>query len=246
MFNSPPYLKAVFNPTGEQLSAIKHWLLEEEQATGDGFYCNWNVIEDNFQRGRMAVMLIEELPIGFIIWYQSDLVAEISIAEVHPKYRRKGYGALMIEQFEKFMASDGIVALGLLCQPAESEKAWKKLGYKRRPDFTDQGQGAEMYKIIASCQPLLPPRKKKARHLIEVWDMEPYMIRDEKPLYRWEARLVEDTEELVRPIIFPCKPDWQIAWSIDGTLHKKTKIKYFDRENDIAYAGFGVILVLSN
>ncbi len=55
-----------FWPDHRQLEELEDWLLQEEQKTGDGFYCNLHLLRDSFAKGEMAIAILERESIGFL------------------------------------------------------------------------------------------------------------------------------------------------------------------------------------
>ncbi|MEA3451526.1 MAG: hypothetical protein U9Q83_06435 [Bacteroidota bacterium] len=85
-------IKTVVKPLKKHISEIEKWLIEERNKTGDGFYCNWNVIENAIKENRIIVLTIDDFAIGFVTYRIDELIANIDIAEINPKYRKKEYG----------------------------------------------------------------------------------------------------------------------------------------------------------
>ncbi|MFT6948722.1 MAG: hypothetical protein ACJARP_003156 [Vicingaceae bacterium] len=88
-------LKIELNPTKDHLSEIKSWLKEERESTGEGFFCNWGVIERAFQNELVLIGLMEDKPIGFIVYYFSVPKLIYHIIEIKPSHRKKRFGKLL-------------------------------------------------------------------------------------------------------------------------------------------------------
>lgn len=54
-----------FSPTNKQLDEIEGWLKAERQKTGEGFYCNWNVIKHSFEKNRLLTISLNNKTVGF-------------------------------------------------------------------------------------------------------------------------------------------------------------------------------------
>ena len=67
-------IKISFDPSIDQLCEIENWLRQEEDKYGQGFYCNWNIIERNFNKKQMVIILKGDKAIGFASWESMALL----------------------------------------------------------------------------------------------------------------------------------------------------------------------------
>ncbi|TCD03223.1 GNAT family N-acetyltransferase [Pedobacter psychroterrae] len=225
-------LKIKYKPSQDDIDEIESWLVAEEQASHEGFYCNWSIILQSFEDKKAALLIVEEKAIGFITWFERDKVATIQIAEIKPEERKKGYGRYLAEHLFGKLLKKGFVVLDLHCQPARSEAVWKKLGFVRFTDtkgFESENseEGRHLYRILIPS--LKPTKALKLNETISLWDTEPYLAGDQAR-WKWHPKFQNGSRELKLPIIFPAKRDWQISWNKDGQVIKSEKIKYFRRE----------------
>jgi hypothetical protein len=51
----------------DDLVALKHWLKEERAETGEGFYCNWTLIEKSLNDNELFLLGDEADIIGFVV-----------------------------------------------------------------------------------------------------------------------------------------------------------------------------------
>jgi len=237
-------LKVEFRPSSTQLARIKAWLMEENNVLGEGFFCNWEVIQDSFDNKRICVLVLEKKEIGFITWFDRDKVNTIQITEIRSEFRRLGYGRYLVDALTERLAKRGSLVLELYCQPAKSEKAWKKLGFREYPkvegfEAYNEKDGKHLYKILVPF--LKPTKSKKDVVTIELWDVEPHQINKVSPLWKWHPKLKPGTRHLDKPIIFPSKRDWNIRWSENGTIIREEKVKYFGKPEDIDFMDFIII-----
>jgi GNAT superfamily N-acetyltransferase len=239
-------LEIDFKPTKEHLNTIKAWLIEEREKSGEGFFCNWEVITDAFAKKTMVLIYKSKSPIGFLTWFDWGAVTTIQIAEIKPGLRRMGYGRLLAEFFFSKMTQQGVVALNLHCQPTKSEKVWKKLGFKEYPnvrdfeDFHDE-DGKHLYKILVPH--LKPSSPKENNERIELWSVEPYQTTNNPPLWQWYPKFEKNNRTLVKPIIFPGKRDWNIRWTKEGKIMIDDKVKRFGKM-EIDFCNFIIITQL--
>jgi len=235
--------KINFKPSADQIAEIKEWLLEEDNVAGEGFFCNWSSITQSFTDDKIAVLVSGQKTIGFISWFEWEKVARIQLSEIKPDERKKGFGRCLAEKLFEKLTKKGFLVVDLHCQPAVSEKVWKRLGFKRFPDVKDyeyenSKDGPYLYKVLV---PFLKPTKSaRPNETIELWHAEPHQITDISPKLKWHPKFEKGTTNLLIPIISPAKRDWQINWIKNDRLIKNDKIKYFSRD-EIDFGNFIII-----
>lgn len=116
-----------FKPSSVHIAEIDIWLKEEEKKSHKGFYCNWNVIQSAY-KGRMAVILVDKKSIGFLIWHTSGQAATIDIMEIHPLFRRQGYGRSLIENVSKYSWNTEYLLLNWSASPQLPKRHGEKWG----------------------------------------------------------------------------------------------------------------------
>ena len=100
-----------FSPTKkqEQLNEIEKWLIEERRVTGEGFHCNWSIVERCYKNKTFAIIEENESTIGFACWRNtSRFSAEITILEINPNSRKKGIGRYFVESLLQFFRQQNI------------------------------------------------------------------------------------------------------------------------------------------
>ncbi len=81
----------------------------------------------------MAVALIDEQAVAFIVWWRWKSEAGLSILSVEPRLREQGIGrALAIRILSKFEKA-GVTKVSIECQPFTSERFWRRLGFTEDP-----------------------------------------------------------------------------------------------------------------
>jgi GNAT superfamily N-acetyltransferase len=220
-------MKVLFTPSQKDIDEIEQWLLQEDKKSGQGFYCNWNLIVSSYNEGNLAAISIDAKPVGFVTWQEDEKTATISIAEIHPKFRSKGLGRTLITALFNRFQENGICVTDLQCAPASSEPAWKKMGYQEFPQglIYDLDGHKKLYQILV---PSLKQTDKDALEIIELWNVEPHI--ESKVMWKWEVQSKNGTNELVDSIIHPADPDWRIRWRKGSDVYKDTKVKYFSKE----------------
>jgi len=232
-----------FHPTNEEIAQINQWLFKEDNLTGEGFYCNWNIINRHYSEGRMATISINKKNVGFVIWTEFESVARIEIIEVKPSYRKRGLGKRLVDELIIRLRENGTCVLDLQCSPATSEPIWRRLGFIDIPgteENTNNGErfGKELYQI------LIPHSESTTLvddedDVIQLWNKEDYQTELITPNWTWKIEFKKDEQELTKPIIHPCKSDWKIQRKYKNEI-VKNKVKYFSKE-EIQFRDFLII-----
>lgn len=244
ILNTTNSYQVTFSPTDKQLSEIEKWLFAERQKTGDGFYCNWNIIKSSYDKNELATISLNNKTIGFATWrLTSDKTARIEIAEVKPIHRKKGIGKILTNHLLNFLTDKGVYVVDLQCSPYTSEPVWKRLGFVEFPDPPENynfnsGENKKLYKILTDN--LETSSVHNSADTIEVWNNEPYRTNDNTPpTYHWNVEFIAGTRKLSKPIIHPAHYEWRLRWRINGKTIKDDKIKRFKTEID-----FGTFIII--
>ena len=233
-----------FNPSLINLSEIEGWLIEEDRKNNEGFYCNWKLIKKSFEEKCLAVISFNNSAIGFITWYESELVATIDICEIKPTERGKGYLKILFTEVCAFFLKKNIVTLSLECAPASSEVVWRKLGFIDFPEmpklgiYSDYGN-KKLYKVLIS-NVYENEEIIEGSETIELWNVEPHEKESIAPIWKTQISFQTNKNKLQKWIIFPCKPDLRIRWRKGNEIYKVSKVKYFQPER----IEFGAFLII--
>lgn len=229
-----------FTPSTEHIEEIEKWLIEEKASSGEGFYCNWSIIKNFFKREELAVLLVEDKPVGFCCWgTTSDFTGQINIFEIKPDSRGKGLGASFAKNLENLFISKNIYVIDLQCEPENSETFWRKF------NFIDVPKNVNYWgnQTVSLFKRLVPAKQEVAIHngsnYIEMWDAEPYAIRNKDSKWKWNLDL-SDVDKLSLPIIQPCEKDWRIKLVLEDKIVVDDKIKRFGGI-EIDYGPYAII-----
>ena len=226
--------KINFSPSKNDLKKIEDWLIQERERYDDGFYCNWNIIENSFERNELISLELNNIPIGFVVWRQSYIFIEIDILEIHFDYRRKGLGKIFFKMISASYKDKGVLAIKLFCEPRESRHFWKKMEFIQFPIRGYAESDLTFYKpLVEVCETTETPNELNK---IELWDVEPYQSKKKTPRWSWD--ISSENGILVKPIIQPCNVNWNIRWTKNGKIEKEDKVKYFSSENSIVFSPF--------
>ncbi|WP_156101171.1 N-acetyltransferase [Salegentibacter sp. Hel_I_6] len=234
-------LKLNFNPTEKHLADIENWLIEEWNNSGSGFYSNWSMIPKAFRDKRLNIITENDYAIGFVVFRASDLDVEIDIAEIKPSERKRGIAKKLIDGTLDILKQNGILVAKLYCQPENSEKFWKKVGFKNFPKFIDDSQ---IYMFKPLVETLKSTEKTDGNSTIKLWNCGTHQADKKNEKWIWNLNFKADNETLIRPIIFPVSRDWHTELTLNGEKLKSIKVKYL-RIDLCDYPGFMIIRKVS-
>lgn len=219
-------------PTSEDLNKLRQWLLVEEQKHKEGFYCNWKIIYDHYDKKQLAVVYVKTKPVGFAIWnFDYEKIPEIKIMEIKPTYRRRGLGRILVDNLLNFLRNKYDVVF-VECSPHESESFWKNIGFQEFPQqhiFNTRPNKHLFLMLIPSLDYSVEFQNKE---VFEMWDEEPYLAKELNPAFSWNLDFKDGTRVLTKPVIQPSHYDWRLRWRKGDAVIKDGKIKYYGEEID--------------
>lgn len=220
--------------TEGELLEIKIWL-GNEAANNSGFYHNWNIIEKAKLDNQLFIIKDQSCVIGFLVWSNREIYAEIDIFEIIPSHRKKGIGEYFFNEVCKYWNENNFCVLLLFCEPKESEKFWKKMNFIKFPDTIQSLHKLTYYK------PLIQINNSNTEidmyNKLELWDVEPHLVNDTNPQWYWNISV-----ENFLPILAPCESDWNIRLTKNGKVVDENKVKRFSR--NIGHSPFLYIIEL--
>lgn len=213
----------VTRPTKEQFSELMNWLKFENEKFNDGFYCNRRSIEESFIVDLIFCILVDSNIVGFLCWTPHDKSINIDYLQIMREDRGFGYGQFLVNKSIDYFIEKGFEYVKLECSPAKSKLFWRKMGFK--PYSLDIGEcNQHMYRIIGEA---LESGFKIGTHYFELWNGEPHETREKKPDSIWTLTFKDETNELMHPIIHPCRCDWRIRYRIGNEILKDSKANRF-------------------
>lgn len=236
--------KFLLRPGMRRLEEITVWLQKERQACGEGFYCNINVISKGFQDKKAYCITWKNKAIGFLIYSVFGKKGRIEIAEVHPAFRGRGAGRLLVESTFTALAARKVLVLDLECQPAESERFWRLMGFSAMPEGIDENYYHPYCKPIVLFRPTRDSQSLTsycpAGKIVELWDCPPWESKDRPPKWTWPVHTYENSKLLLKPIVHPANVDWRLRCTFGAEVIFDDKMKYVCRDQR-----FGSFIVLT-
>jgi hypothetical protein len=132
------------NATKRDLAAVKKWLRAEYELKGEGFFCNWSIIDHAFKRKDLFVLDVVGDVLGFVV----DGRRGPDIVEVCPEKRGMGYGRYLAEWAISSAFKRGNSVFEGECAPVSSVPFWEKLGLTVVRSRIGPGGGLYAYKIL--------------------------------------------------------------------------------------------------
>ena len=207
-----------FQPDKAQLDQLKAWMIEENQRKGD-FHHDISIITQHGSKNTLAIIISEQVAIGFVTWDIFKRRAYIAVAAVAVKHRKSGAGRFLTEALFSNLLQQGIMALYLKCASATSERFWRKMGFQKMPAIQSytNGESTVLYKVLI---PVQQQGVTIGPHI------EVHEFGSTKKLC-WPLNYKKGTNELLQPIITPVSGDWCIAHVTSVAPGGSEKIKNF-------------------
>lgn len=216
----------ITNPNVTHIRQIQEWLEQENLDTGTGFYCNWNVIQDSFLKGKLFCLMQGDDVIGFLTFRIDGLVATIDVMEIHPKCRGKGSGKLFFTVFSDIFRRIGCLVVDLRFISDDSYSFWKSLGFIEYPDRGYSGDEDKMYLRLVESASATSNMAKDA--VLMLWRNEPHRAHESEPYMIFDLKTKKASNELDVPIIEPCSAEWMIEIRRGTNIIFSDKIKRLD------------------
>jgi predicted GNAT family acetyltransferase len=178
--------------------------------------------------------------LGFVIWTNNNFHVYIDNFIINKKFRKKGIGSEFYKLISEHFKQLGFKAIRLFCSPIESKTFWEKQNFIEYPK---RGYGDDLlpmyYTQLIEC---LKPVESAEDNKIELWDLEPNEITDQKPRWTWPI----EKGKLKLPIITPFNHRWQLRITINNKVVKDGKIKHISDSNNIVEQGYFLYITKLN
>lgn len=218
------------SPTSADLGQIEIWLKAEFDSTTEGFYCNWETVQQAFQNDGLITYSSGDSIIGFICWSDYDTIyVDLDIMEIHPNFRGEGHGSQFYNLVEAYFKEYDYLVIKLFCSPASSELFWKKMHFIKFPDRGYTENPLTYYKPFIKVNQV---QKEKSKNRVELWNKEPYLVSNQEPTWIWN---ISDNSS---PILQPVNGNWNIKLIKDEILVKQSKVKHFDYSKEVCIGPF--------
>lgn len=127
-------MKIVKNPTEAHLRDLYKWLKAEEIESGEGFFCNWDVIANSVSQDKLYIVDLDSRAVALLVKWQFSSSFGIDILTVEPRYRGKGIGSHLAASLIDEAKNENAEKISIQCMPTSSEAFWKSLGFIEDPE----------------------------------------------------------------------------------------------------------------
>jgi GNAT superfamily N-acetyltransferase len=112
------------------LRQVLQWLRRDYESTGEGFYCNPEIIEEWFHEGKAVCALSNEHAVAFATFNLYPPGSKVSIVEVDPQHRCQGIGTRLMRDLLRRLKRQGATYANAECTSAEGEALCVKVGFR--------------------------------------------------------------------------------------------------------------------
>lgn len=232
-------LQIILRPTQNNINEVEQWLEAEYKATGKGFYTERDVLDQSFRDETLVLLTMRSKIVSFIAWkYYIEDTVKISIAEVHPDFRRKGMCRMLFDTLISNFQKKGILVVYLQSISIESETAWKHLGFMEFPGDKNykRSEEKELFKIIDLVTEI---STLVSAQTLELWHMDTHAISNQNPNASWNLSFRDGSGTLERPIVYPAHYDWHVRWKKNGDIAFEGRLKRFPTQ--ISFGRFMIV-----
>lgn len=139
------------------LPELLGWLKEERDETGEGFYCNKEVIETSFACGEGLCVVQNGRIVGFAVIQMFSEGGAVHIIESHPRARRQRIGSQLLQAAIEVLRSQGAHYVDVECTSPEGEALCRRHGFEDYADPRNQRRPFENPKLRIYLSEWRPP-----------------------------------------------------------------------------------------
>jgi GNAT superfamily N-acetyltransferase len=234
----PGAIDLVSVPTQQHLDDLEAWLRREQEETGEGFFCNWNIIQSCFDDNVLHCAVQSGVAVALSVWERSRGRAEMHIVTVRPDLRRAGVGRRLVEHTMAELQRDGVVVVEGECKPTTSEPFWRRLGFEDPPRHPHGRGGIRLFRRLVDHH--VATDDATCACTLTLWSAPDYGIDADTESWTWNlGPLTGDGWRLGKPIIHPCPdPDWCVEVRASGNVLFRGKLKYLPEDHWRTCSGF--------
>lgn len=235
--------RIVFSPTKTQLHKLRAWLKQEYKQTGEGFICNWDVIDTCWREKTLFCAQTKGEASALCAWHQVGFLARLDIVTVNPELRRAGIGRWLVEETLKQLEKKGLIVVEVECQPRTSEPFWRNLGFS--DDFVDVRKKAELaYHKIELTKKLIRTRPTSVNDdcddgVLQLWDAVPRDVNGPSVWRQWNLGApIQRSWTLPEPILHACERNWRAKLTLNKETLFDGEVRYLQDSVRIIQDGY--------
>lgn len=231
-------------PNKTHLSQLKKWLKLEYKQSGEGFLCNWNVIENCWRDRTLYCSVINGEAAALCAWHQVDFLAVLDIVTVNPALRQKGVGRRLVKETLSELKRKGAVVVEVECQPRSSEPFWRRVGFNDDDLDGIEDQSESLFekielskKIVDTLRPSVAHDKQDA--ILQLWSSPPWDAKNVNVWRQWNlGESIGGYWKLKKPILHACEGSWRARLSIQGKKMFDGEIRYLQKVQRVVNCGY--------
>lgn len=137
--------KQVSLASAADLAKLKVWLEDEWKRYDDGFFCNWRMIEEACNEGRLLIIHEDGDPVAFL----ADSNHGPDILQVQREYRGRKFGRRLAEAARERAVDRGLSVMEIQCAPRSSVPFWIHMGFTLNPDHEERVSGVHAHRLLS-------------------------------------------------------------------------------------------------
>lgn len=201
--------------------------INEIQSWSEYWDSSCSTILQAFKNKELIVAKYDNKIVSYYAYRKKSITIFISLVETKTNFRKKGIAKKILEKLLENYKNTNFKAFYLYCSPKESQFYWKKVGFEYFPENKLESK-IYMHKIFGEVMPLINDNEKRPKNYIEFWNKD-LPRKDENPKWFSELIFKENTNELIKPILFFGKDKWYIN-IVKDNLSNKLRFKDYDRK----------------
>ncbi|MDE3783411.1 GNAT family N-acetyltransferase [Sinorhizobium meliloti] len=162
--------------TTRDLADIRSWLELEYQEAGEGFFCNWNVIEAIHDKDMLHALILGSEAVAFV----ADARKGPDIVAVRPDLRGKGLGRLAAEHALHSAYDRGNSVVHIECAPSTSIPFWQTMGFTMLAGPDGNRRNTRAYKTLP--RKLVTPKGQPLPYSIKLYPEQRDWNKSTEPL----------------------------------------------------------------
>ncbi|MBM3096062.1 GNAT family N-acetyltransferase [Ensifer sp. T173] len=162
--------------TAKDVADIRGWLELEYQETGEGFFCNWRVIEAIHDEAMLDVLVLGSEAVAFV----ADGRKGPDIVAVRPDLRGRRLGRLAAEHALQSAYDRGNSVVHIECAPPTSIPFWQTMGFTMLADPDGNRRNTRAYKTLP--RKLIAPKGQPLSFSIRLYPEQRDWSKNTEPL----------------------------------------------------------------
>ena len=202
--------------------------IDEIQSWCENWDSSYSTILQSFNNKELIVAKFDNKVVSFYAYRKETIAVFISLVQTKQDFRKKGIANKILQKLLTHFQNTNFKAFYLYCSPEESQNYWRKVGFEYFPENKEETL-IYMYKTFGDVMQIKNNCEKRPINYIEFWNKEE-IKKDENPKWFCELIFEENTNNLIKPILFFGKKNWYIN-IVKNNISNKLRFKDYERKN---------------